>query len=619
MKSVLFTQCLQNDFIKPVPPGSSLPNHLHIGYAEALRLVQSRDQVGNIFLFLDNFYRKRTPAQHAVHIRDWHSRDDVMQTDHLSHFGLHCIAGTEGAKFIDQLDRLQPLTQGDDVINSTTLNDFINTDLQVKLTARGIQASDYWHAVIIGVWTDVKVQYLAYDLISRYPNIRIAVCSSLCASRSRIRHQWALDSMKNNLNVCVVDSINELLEFLGVTLAINHHFAGFRNNHLNISSDAEISEEQGQIIRYLFRDSSAVNLKKLGGGFSGAKVFAAFSVDLNGKTEVPQVLKIDSNPKIGKERSAVESIENLLGPSSPRIKEFIHMENLGGIRYFFANMNNTKTTTLQSILKKLIAGSESRDEKNAGIERLLSEINGQLFSRLYQQAVVDRLNLFSYYDYRPAYAEGSLSLIGKLLEIGIGDAEEISFRIVNNESITVMNPKKLYGNISAFLGLPPKEVCMTWVHGDLNLANLLSDEKNNFWMIDFYHTRIGHLMHDFAKMENDIKFILNPVTDAASFYRAFQMDCYLNKAEFQISREGIPGDLVNDPALNIILNLRKLMLDYLGKAYDFTEYRIALLRYSAHSMLFDECNDLQKRLAACSTVFLAQDIYKAYENDIDNH
>ena len=36
---VLITQCLQNDFVKPLAPYTPLPNLLHVGHEEARRLM----------------------------------------------------------------------------------------------------------------------------------------------------------------------------------------------------------------------------------------------------------------------------------------------------------------------------------------------------------------------------------------------------------------------------------------------------------------------------------------------------------------------------------------------------------------------------------------------------
>ena len=39
MLGVLITQCLQNDFVKPLPPFTPLPKLLHVGHDEARRLM----------------------------------------------------------------------------------------------------------------------------------------------------------------------------------------------------------------------------------------------------------------------------------------------------------------------------------------------------------------------------------------------------------------------------------------------------------------------------------------------------------------------------------------------------------------------------------------------------
>jgi len=39
MKSVLITICLQNDFVMPIGKYDNLPNLLHVGYEESIRLM----------------------------------------------------------------------------------------------------------------------------------------------------------------------------------------------------------------------------------------------------------------------------------------------------------------------------------------------------------------------------------------------------------------------------------------------------------------------------------------------------------------------------------------------------------------------------------------------------
>lgn len=39
MRYLLFSECLQNDFVAPMKAGAPLPNELHIGRAESRRLL----------------------------------------------------------------------------------------------------------------------------------------------------------------------------------------------------------------------------------------------------------------------------------------------------------------------------------------------------------------------------------------------------------------------------------------------------------------------------------------------------------------------------------------------------------------------------------------------------
>ena len=51
---------------------------------------------------------------------------------------------------------------------------------------------------------------------------------------------------------------------------------------------------------------------------------------------------------------------------------------------------------------------------------------------------------------------------------------------------------------------PPSLVAIT--HGDLHGGNVLVRERGGTWLIDFYKTRRGPALRDFAELECDIKF-----------------------------------------------------------------------------------------------------------------
>ena len=69
-RSILITQCLQNDFVQPLERYESMPNQLHVGYGEALRLMGERAEDGPVHLALRWAYEQPNDRLAIVHIRD---------------------------------------------------------------------------------------------------------------------------------------------------------------------------------------------------------------------------------------------------------------------------------------------------------------------------------------------------------------------------------------------------------------------------------------------------------------------------------------------------------------------------------------------------------------------
>src|SRR5262249_30093242 len=73
---------------------------------------------------------------------------------------------------------------------------------------------------VIGVWTNVKVHYLLYDLKTRARLQNLATCSRLVAAPDRVAHRNTLQHLEAILNVKVFHEVEAFLEFLGVTAAV---------------------------------------------------------------------------------------------------------------------------------------------------------------------------------------------------------------------------------------------------------------------------------------------------------------------------------------------------------------------------------------------------------------
>lgn len=602
MRYLLFSECLQNDFVAPMPAGAPLPNELHIGRAESRRLLGDPDgpwaEEGPLARFLGAFRAGAGSKHTSVHIRDWHDPEDLATRAHLEHFGSHCVRGTPGAEFVAPLRPL--VAAGGVVVDSAVLSDFVGTALEATL--RPLVAPPV-RAGIIGVWTDFKVQYLAYELQTRLGLGEIAVCGALTASRSRLAHRQALEHMAANLGVTLIDSIPEFLAWLGIERAAALPVAARAGSRptIELPEGTSLDDEECRLVEHLYRECRSVSLRPIGGGYSGSRVFGSLPVDRVGRSQIPFVTKIDRHDKIARERVAVEGVENLLGANAPRLADYVDLETRGAIKYHFATMHAGQVRTLQRAFREADGPAAARALFDRVIERVLR--------RLYQSPTLDRLDLYSYYGYQPRYAEATLARVAEL-----GDEAGDSVRI-QGLAEPLPHPRRFYRRLHERDAHEASEVALATVHGDLNLANLLIDDASNTWLIDYFWTRTGHVLDDVAKLENDLKFIMLPLTDDAALARAFELERLLQRQENLLAPPGEPPpEWLADPALAkvhaAVARLRELAAELLREAgleapVPALEYWIAQLRYSAHTLSFVESDQRQKRFALASTCLLA--------------
>ncbi len=222
--ALLFCQCLQNDFLAPPPADSGLdwsaPNKLHVGRREAERIVGRDPQTGPLVRAVSAC----AEAEHVriVHIRDWHDPTDPRQRHEMEFFGEHCVMGTWGARFIDAIEAYSRDRRRAAVVDAGGLNDLHDTPIMQMLEALAQPTSRdaKWRATVpvgvVGVWTNVKIHYLLYDLKTRAGLHNLATCSALVASPDGEAHETTLRHLRSVLNVKVFDEIDEFLAFLGV-------------------------------------------------------------------------------------------------------------------------------------------------------------------------------------------------------------------------------------------------------------------------------------------------------------------------------------------------------------------------------------------------------------------
>jgi protein-tyrosine phosphatase len=499
--------------VRPIGRYDEVPNLLHIGYQEAKRLMGVNPEEGPLALTMKWAYSRTPEELSIIHVRDWHDPEDSFQHSHLKQFGNHCLMNTEGAEFafkVSETDR--PVN----IVNSPGLSDFIGTSISDYLQR---YAGKKMRVGLIGVWTDAKVYFLAYDLVSRFPDIQIAVCSALSASSSKTHHLLALEQMNRLLGVRIIDSVGDFVKFLGDTgfeiplpQAANPEYP-----EITIEGDESLDDTDTRLVRYLCRDSRKVSLKALAGGYSGNVVMSCKSEDIYGHRQVPHVIKIGEQGEIGKERTAFERIESVMGNNAPQIAEFADYGGRGGLKYRYAAMGGDIASTFKSIYC-----SGAPKEK---IDDFLHTVFVDRLGRFYSAARREDSNLFEYYGIVPGYAERMKQKIEKVLG---APADDEQLRLPSGESFA--NPYHFYKNsLPEIYSRGRFSSYFSYVHGDLNGANIIIDQHENVWLIDFALTHFGQVLRDFVKLESDIMYIFTPVKNEEDLSEAVRLTDILLK------------------------------------------------------------------------------------------
>jgi protein-tyrosine phosphatase/nicotinamidase-related amidase len=581
MKALLITQCLQNDFAKPLGKYDKVPNLLHIGYNEAKRLNGLDPEKGPISKLMNWAFEQSSEELNIIHIRDWHDPTDPAQRKHLDIFGDHCIHDTPGADFV--FDYNNGVNQ--EVVDSLGLNDFVGTRLEEVLKKYG---NEKLKVGLVGVWTEAKVSFLAYDLETRYPNFEVVICPALCAGSSVVEHHTAIERSRKLLGLTVINSIGKFTSYLtgnasGADLGIDLNAS---YPILKTDGDAVFEENTQAILKYLFRSSKEVELKSLTGGYSGNVVLKSDSKDIHGREEVGHVIKIGDPEEIGRERVAFEKIEPILGNAAPRIDDFIDYKEQSGIKFRYASMGKGESKTL----KNLFDENASLEE----IERVLRVVFEQQLGKLYKTASFEKVNLFNYYKYDPSRAERLKSRIMDLWEMDM-NSDTITY-----EGLRFPNPYYFYKNqLSDIMNKADRSSFFATIHGDLNSSNIIVDSQGNVWIIDFFHTHHGHVIRDLLKLENDLLYILNDINSMEDVMEATKISDVLFKIK-DLRRPLPPVEEVGLTSSHLIKTyevlriLRGFYPELIKHDRNPLHAIIGQQRYSLHTLQFFEANKYQK-------------------------
>lgn len=594
-KAILITQCLQNDFVKPIEKFDPLPNALHVGYAESLRLMGEILEEGPVNTVMEWAYSVDPQDLTLIHIRDWHDPADPQQQDHLEQFSPHCLKGSEGAEFVFS----QAIKQRNNhhIVNASGLNDFWETDLEGLLAP--FSSLGRVKVGIMGVWTEAKIQYLCYEIRTRYPHFEVALCTALCASSTRTMHFIALEQIQSILGVTVLPSVADFTSFLvGSQPDLQRRLNGrIDPSRLKVTDGYTLSPTDQQLALYLFRDCKEVALRGLDGGFSGNRVMKATGVDLHGHKQVPTVLKIGPRPLIARERISFEQIQEVLGNNAPSVVDFAELEDRGAIKYRYAAMLDGTVHCIQDLYE---AGLE-----DGPFFEHLERVFGHQLGRLYEAETLERINLLKYYDFDPKWTPGVASRVADILGRKASEVkgENLDLVVPGAPKLVLENPVQFYSqHLKSLVGETMRPHYMAFVHGDLNGKNILVDAQGNVWIIDFFGTHKGHVIRDLVKFENDLLYIFTKIEGVEEWKEALTLtDLILDISDLGAELDpNLEAQFTHSHLRRAFRSVRKLRSFYarlIQLDRSPHQLHIAALRYAVHTMGFEECSLWQKRWA----------------------
>lgn len=135
---------------------------------------------------IEDFRKKGYPI---IFICDNHEKDDKE----FDMFPAHCIAGTKGARIVEELD----VKDGDKIIRKRRYSAFFGTELDLYLREKGVD-----ELFLVGVCTNICVLYTAAD--ARNLAYKVNIYKDGVASFDEKAHEFALKEAENTLGCMVI-------------------------------------------------------------------------------------------------------------------------------------------------------------------------------------------------------------------------------------------------------------------------------------------------------------------------------------------------------------------------------------------------------------------------------
>lgn len=373
-----------------------------------------------------------------------------------------------------------------------------------------------------------------------------------------------------------------------------------------VGSDVEWLPEWDAITRRLYADSRSVSVAPLHGGYM-SKTFRVVAYDADGRRTLPTVLKLGPTELTAREeRANRDYVARFILNNGTTVLGGAQEGAWAGLRYNFLGVNGPDS--------RLVWLREHYLARPAGeVVRLYETLFTQVLKPWYGQPKWEQVHL--YRDHTPLRLFPNLvsvaeEVLGMSADSPTFDCPELGLALPNPYWFL----KHEYPARAAQSRLWYTTVC----HGDLNMQNVLVDERENLYVIDFSETRPRNAVSDFARIEPIVKFEMLPLDTDDELRRLLEFEAGL--ASVRRLSEMPPlryagGDAACRAAVEkahaLITLLRRCADTVTLFEEDMVPYWLALLEWTFPPVYYVQLTPRQKRYAACSAALIVRAILEA--------
>jgi anti-anti-sigma factor len=407
----------------------------------------------------------------------------------------------------------------------------------------------------------------------------------------------------NLLNDVVELDADAWLSRATIWLFVPSTIRGGAEKLLKIAIDGDINwrPEWDAIVRRLYADCQSVALTPLHGGYN-SKTFRASAYDREGRRTLPTVLKIGPLAITAREEVANrEYVSRFILNNGTTVLGGAEEGEWAGLRYNFLGVNGPDSRLVWLREHYLQRPTE---EVLALFDTLLTRV----LKPWYAQPKWEQVWL--YRDHTP------LRLFPKLLEVAERDlglsCDALTFDCPEL-GLELPNPMRFlkheYARRTGESRLWYTAIC----HGDLNLQNVLVDERENLYVIDFSETRPRNAVSDFARIEPIVKFEFPRLETDEDLRQLLEFE----EGLMRVTRLSDTPPFIyrgNDPlvarAHAVITRLRRSADIVTLFEQDMTPYWLAMLEWTYSVICYVQLSSRHKRYAVCSAALICRAIQK---------